>query len=75
MRKKCVVIFQYETNKQTEHTLTFKAVEYFTKTRNSSAIAVAPSTQVTHVRNKNSNIQGRSLNAIEVIFNTIRNCS
>ena len=30
---------------------------------------------VTHVRNKNSNIQGRSLNVVKVIFNAIRNCS
>ena len=30
---------------------------------------------VTHVRNKNSNIQGRSPNAIKVIYHTIRNCS
>ena len=29
---------------------------------------VAPITQVTHVRNKNSNIQGRSLNVIKVSF-------
>ena len=28
-------------------------------------ICVAPITQVTHVRNKNSNIQGRSLNVIK----------
>ena len=26
------------------------------------------------MRNKNSNIQGRSLNVIKVIFHTIRNC-
>ena len=38
-------------------------------------IGVAPFTQVTHVNNKNSNIQGRSLYMIKVIFNTIRNCS
>ena len=31
--------------------------------------------QVTHVRNKNSNIQGRTLNAIKMIFHSIRNCS
>ena len=36
-------------------------------------IGVAPITQVTHVRNKNSNIKGRSLDRIEVIFHTIRN--
>ena len=30
-------------------------------------IGVAPITQVLHVRNKNSNIQGRSLNVIKVI--------
>ena len=30
-------------------------------------IGVAPTTQVTHVRNKNSNIQGGSLNVIKVI--------
>ena len=35
-------------------------------------IGVAPITQDTHVRNKNSNIQGRSLNVIKVIFHTIR---
>ena len=35
-------------------------------------IDVAPTTQVTHVRNKNSNIQGRSLNVIKVIFHTIK---
>ena len=38
-------------------------------------IGVAPITQVTHKLNKNSNIQGRSLDVIIVIFNTIRNCS
>ena len=37
-------------------------------------VGVAPITQVTQVRNKNSNIQGRSLNVIKVIFHTIRNC-
>ena len=36
-------------------------------------IGVAPITQPTHVRNKNSNIQGRSLNVVKV--NIIRNCS
>ena len=30
---------------------------------------------VTHVRNKNSNIQGRSPNVVKVIFHTIRNYS
>ena len=30
---------------------------------------------VTHVLNKNSNIQGRSPNVVKVIFHTIRNCS
>ena len=38
-------------------------------------IGVTPFTQVTHARNKNSNIQGRSLKVIKVIFHTIRNCS
>ena len=38
-------------------------------------IGVASFTQVTHVRNKNSKIQGRSLNVIKVIFHTIRKCS
>ena len=38
-------------------------------------IGVAPITQVKHMRNKNSNIQGRSLNVIKVIFHTKRNCS
>ena len=33
-------------------------------------IGVAPITQVTQVRNKNSNIQGRSLYVIKVIFHT-----
>ena len=32
-------------------------------------------TQATHVRNKNSDIQGRSLNVIKVIFHTTKNCS
>ena len=36
---------------------------------------VAPFTQVTHKRNKNRNIQGRSLNVIKVIFYTIMSCS
>ena len=36
-------------------------------------IGVAPITLVKHVRNKISNIQGRSLNVIKVIFHTIRN--
>ena len=39
------------------------------------SIGVAPITQVTHVRNKNSNTQVRSLNAIKMISHTIRNCS
>ena len=30
---------------------------------------------VTHVRNKNSNIQGRSPNMVKVLFHTIRYCS
>ena len=38
-------------------------------------IGVATIAQVMHVGNKNSNIQGRSLNVIKVIFHTIRNCS
>ena len=38
-------------------------------------IGIAPITLVTYVRNKNSNIQGRSLNVIKVICHTIRNCS
>ena len=33
------------------------------------SIGVAPITQVTHVRNKNSNIQGRSLNVKKVFSN------
>ena len=36
---------------------------------------VAPIMQVTHVRNINSNIQGRSLKVLKVIFHSIRNCS
>ena len=36
---------------------------------------VASITQVMHVHNKNSNIQGKSLNVIQVIFRTIRNYS
>ena len=36
-------------------------------------IGVALTTQVAHVRNKNSIIQGRSLNVIKVIFHIIRN--
>ena len=38
-------------------------------------IGVAPFTQPTHVRDKNSNIQGRSPNVVKVIFHTLRNCS
>ena len=30
---------------------------------------------VTHVRNKNRNIQGRSPNVVKVIFHATRNCS
>ena len=30
---------------------------------------------ITHVRNTNSNIQGRSPNVVKEIFHTIRNCS
>ena len=30
---------------------------------------------VTHLRNKNSNIQGRSHNVVKVTFHVIRNCS
>ena len=36
---------------------------------------IAPITLVINVHNKNSNIQGRSLNVIKMIFYTIRNCS
>ena len=38
-------------------------------------IGVAPIMQVTHVANKNSNSQGRSLNVMKVIFHAIRDCS
>ena len=38
-------------------------------------IGVAPITQCTHMCDKNSNIQGRSLNVIKVNFHTIRYCS
>ena len=38
-------------------------------------IGVATITQITHARNKISNIQGRSRNAIKVIFHIIMNCS
>ena len=59
-----------------------KAGSYFYAFRerfglNFESIGVAPITLITHVRNKNSNIQGRSLNVIKVIFHTtcIKNCS
>ena len=42
--------------------------------KESLVIGVALITQATHVLNKNSNIQGRSLNVIKLIFHTIRNC-
>ena len=35
------------------------------------SIRVAPITQVRYVRNKKSNIQGRSLNAIKMTFHSI----
>ena len=39
-------------------------------------IGVAPiANNFAHMRNKNSNIQGRSPNVVKVIFYTIRNCS
>ena len=38
-------------------------------------IGLVPITQDTYVHNKNSNVQGRSLNVIKVIFHAIRNCS
>ena len=38
-------------------------------------IGVAPITQIMHVRNINSNIQGKSLNVVKLIFYTKRNCS
>ena len=38
-------------------------------------IGVAPITQHTHVRNKKSNIQGRSPNVVKTIFHTLRNYS
>ena len=38
-------------------------------------IGVAPITQYTHVRNKNSNTQGSSPNVVKVVFHTLRNCS
>ena len=34
---------------------------------------IAPITQITHVRNKKSNIKGGSFNAIKWIFHSIRN--
>ena len=39
------------------------------------SIGVAHITQVTYVRNKSSNIRGRSLNVIKAIFHIIRNWS
>ena len=39
------------------------------------SIGVAPIAQVLHVRNKNSDIQGKSLHVLNVIFHTLRNCS
>ena len=38
-------------------------------------IGVAPITQYTHVRNKNSKTQGSSPNVVKVIFHTTRNFS
>ena len=38
-------------------------------------IGVAPITQYTYMRNKNSSTQGSSPNVVKVIFHTIRNCS
>ena len=45
------------------------------KVRNSTFMyfhwrSVAPITQITHMRNKNSNIKGRSCNVVKVIFHT-----
>ena len=40
-----------------------------------SIIGLAPIRQVTHMHIKSSNIKGRSLNVIKVIFDSIRNCS
>ena len=40
-----------------------------------TCIGVAPITQVTHMCNKNSNVQGRSPNVLKVIFHTKWNCS
>ena len=51
------------------------AITPYKENGSKQSIGVAPITQVTHVRNKNSNIQGRSLYVIYVIFNTISNCS
>ena len=39
---------------------------------NIKSFIVAP---IMHMRNKNSNIQGRSPNVVKVIFHAIRNCS
>ena len=39
------------------------------------AISVAPITQFTHMRNKNSNTQESSPYVVKVIFHTLRNCS
>ena len=36
------------------------------------SISVAPITQVTYMRNKNGNIQGRPLNAIKMIYHSIK---
>ena len=43
--------------------------------RTTFIIGLAPITQYTHVRDKNSNTQGSSRNVVEVISHTTRNCS
>ena len=45
------------------------------KIQSHNIIGIAPITHIRHVRNKNSNNQGRSPNVIKVIFHTIKNSS
>ena len=60
--------------KQTKPSLKFLNLQYGISTiiLQAGQNEVAP---VTHVHNKDSNIQGRSPNVVKVIFHAIRDCS
>ena len=56
--------------------MTIKSMQNYSACKELNNIGVALiNYAVRHVRNTNSNFQGRSPNVVKVIFHTIRNCS